>query len=533
MRHTTASSCADCLAYGVLSGRLCAACYAFRSRYPAGCCAACEREIAVKKGYCRLCWCQASLQARGLHLVLPPVLAQICHHQLFFAGMKTNGRHNPPRHRQDAPPGAPARGAGLPARRWQAQLALFAAGRDFTRFDRRAHAGLASPWLAHARHAAAQLAEARGWTPKVRRVVDRALVVLLSEYADGEMIRYSDIYPVMRARDLSIQRTADVLQQLGIFHDDRRQAFEGWLAAKLQDLAPGIAREAASWARALRDGSARRQARSENTVRRYLNTTRPALAHWSLTCQHLREITADDVRAVLASQPAAQQTQTLIALRSLFGYAKRQGIIFRNPAARLTSPGSRINMIILPLSSQQIAPALATTASPASRLILALAAVHAARTSAIRTLQLGDLDLGNRRITIASRTRPLDDLTHALLHDWLTSRQARWPRTANPHLLINQRTAMETGPVSAGWISEALPAGTLTVEQLRIDRHLDEALARGPDPLHLAVVFGLSPKAAIRYSNAARQILTSQAETTPGSGGPDGQPDTRAATERQ
>ena len=72
---------------------------------------------------------------------------------------------------------------------------------------------------------------------------------------------------------------------------------------------------------------------------------------------------------------------------------------------------------------------------------MALAAVHAARPAQIRALQLSDADLGNRRLTIAGKTRPLDDLTYQVLLDWLTSRQARWPHTANPHLLISRRTA--------------------------------------------------------------------------------------------
>jgi integrase len=42
---------------------------------------------------------------------------------------------------------------------------------------------------------------------------------------------------------------------------------------------------------------------------------------------------------------------------------------------------------------------------------VALAAVHAARPAQIRALQLSDADLGNRRLTIAGKTRPLDDLS--------------------------------------------------------------------------------------------------------------------------
>ncbi|MFI9587001.1 hypothetical protein ACIHCQ_35460 [Streptomyces sp. NPDC052236] len=45
-----------------------------------------------------------------------------------------------------------------------------------------------------------------------------------------------------------------------------------------------------------------------------------------------------------------------------------------------------------------------------------------------------------------------------------------------------------------------------------MDRQLEEALAHGPDPLHLAKVFGLSEKAAIRYANSARALLEQAAE---------------------
>jgi len=38
------------------------------------------------------------------------------------------------------------------------------------------------------------------------------------------------------------------------------------------------------------------------------------------------------------------------------------------------------------------------------------------------------------------------------------------------------------------------------------------ALTQGPDPLHLAAMFGLDPKTAIRYAENARQLLITAAE---------------------
>ena len=46
-----------------------------------------------------------------------------------------------------------------------------------------------------------------------------------------------------------------------------------------------------------------------------------------------------------------------------------------------------------------------------------------------------------------------------------------------------------------------------TLERLRIDRQLEEAIIAGADPLHLAVVFGFSEGTAIRWAANARQLL--------------------------
>jgi hypothetical protein len=150
--------------------------------------------------------------------------------------------------------------------------------------------------------------------------------------------------------------------------------------------------------------------------------------------------------------------------------------------------------------------------SPSGRLAVALAAVHAARPGAIRALQLDDTDLGNRRITIAGRAHPLDDLTRRLLLAWLEHRRRRWPNTANPYLIINMNTALETGPVSSWWIERELRGQATTLDRLRIDRQLEEALVHGPDALHLAEVFGMDEKTAIRYADSARALLEQSLE---------------------
>ena len=122
------------------------------------------------------------------------------------------------------------------------------------------------------------------------------------------------------------------------------------------------------------------------------------------------------------------------------------------------------------------------------------------RPKTIRELHLDDIDLGNRRLVIAGRARPLGDLTRSLLLAWLQHRGRRWPGTANPHLIVNQQTAMTTRAVSENWLTETCRGLTATLERLRVDRQLEEALTHGADPLHLAAMFGIDDTTAIKYA---------------------------------
>ena len=99
----------------------------------------------------------------------------------------------------------------------------------------------------------------------------------------------------------------------------------------------------------------------------------------------------------------------------------------------------------------------------------------------------------------------------ALLH-WLDHRRTRWPTTVNQHLLVNMRTALTTGPVSSYWLNTTFRGHDATLDRLRMDRQLEEALTHRADPLRLALVFGLDEKTAIRYVNSARQLLATAAE---------------------
>ena len=118
-----------------------------------------------------------------------------------------------------------------------------------------------------------------------------------------------------------------------------------------------------------------------------------------------------------------------------------------------TRGAQRPLILIQPLQPGEIDQAASAAVTAAACLAVALAAVHAARPRTIRELHLADTDLGNQRLVIAGRPRPLDDLTRSLLLAWLEHRGRRWPGTANPHLIINQQTAMPTRAVSENWLA--------------------------------------------------------------------------------
>ncbi|WP_433754713.1 tyrosine-type recombinase/integrase [Nocardia sp. CA-135398] len=515
------TSCNECLAWGLTYAQgVCLACYNFaaaRFRQVVGDCRACRRRVRLRNGYCRLCWCQAradrAVTADGprAKVVLAPHLSKVSYHQLFLAD--TYRPQAQPRivERRYGTKGRPPKQAPPIAGRPLldgVQLVLFD---DLARtyrpssIDLRSVAAPDNPWLAWALHLAWTMAETHGFAPGLRRALNRNLIMLLATHADVDTVRVSDFHRLICRRGNSLIHVIDVLSAMGVLVDDRPKVFDTWLEAKTDDLAPAIADSVARWAHMLREGGPRRLPRHPSTATGYINFIRPALLNWSSRYSHLREVTRADVLAHLDTLRGEARSNAMAGLRSLFGWAKREALIFRNPCARirLSKAPPRIWQS---LSDNEIAAAVKAADTPPARLFVALAAIHAARPGQIRALHLDDVDLGNRRITISGGAHPLDPLTHQLLIDWLDHRRQRWPHTANPHLLISKESALRTGPVSAAFLQNlrGLPAN---LERLRIDRQLEEALACGGDPLHLAAVFGIDPSTAIRYATNARKLL--------------------------
>jgi integrase len=520
----TVTSCDSCLAWGLTYRQgVCAPCYSFASRYKTTAhCTACTRCKLLKAGYCRLCWTQAALdRATGHGRRLAPYLREVRHQQLFLAGL--NPSHAIPRAlpHDDGAKGdsskAPPPAAIRPNVIWL-QLPLLIVPRYYRygRVNPNSGAAPENPWLDWALHLAHAMAEARGFHLEVLRSLERTLRMLLAEHRDGELIRSSDFYDMLRERNVSITHTSEVLKRMGVLLDDRPAPFEKWLANSLDRLDPGIRSEAERWARFLHDGGPRSRSRAPGTAKEYLRLARPALLEWSEHYSHLRQVTREDILAHADTLHGNQRRNVLVSLRSLFAWAKKNGVIFRNPTSHIRV-GTNLDTVLQPLPLKEIDRTIKAVTTPQGPLFVALAAVHAARSSQIRALRLDDVDLPNRRLTIAEHTRPLDDFTHQILLQWLDHRRQRWPNTANKHLFISAKTANGLGPVSRPWTNNILRGLTATLERLRIDRQLDEALTHRADPLHLTAVFDISDTTAIRYADSARQLLEQPLETHPSS----------------
>jgi hypothetical protein len=522
---TPVTSCHSCFAWGKPHAHdICRLCYVFALRNKiAGECASCGRLEQLSKGHCRLCWTQAALErperTSGRADPIGPYVRQVRYQQLFLA-VRARRRAAPKRlPRGTGPTGnrvkPPPPVAGRPVVIW-VQLPLFVVPRHYRYglVDLRCGPPPENAWLAWALHLAHTMAESRGFNERARERLNRNLVMLLAEHRDGELVRSSDFYQVLIKTNLASGHTSAILEEMGVLLDDRPAAFEGWLAAKLDGLAPGIRADTQRWARLLHDGAPRSSARSPASVKIYVTNVTPGLMQWSERHSHLREITHVDILAHLKPLHGWHRRITLIAFRSLFAWAKSNGVIFRDPASQIRV-GAGVDPVWQPLAPADIARSVDAATTPQARLLVALAAVHAARIGAIRAIQLDDVDLPNRRLTIAGHTRPLDDLTHQVLLQWLDYRRRRWPNTANRHLLVTTHSALRLGPVSAPWAAKTLPAMTGNLQRLQMDRQLEEALTHRADPLHLRAVFGIPGTTAIRYAASARKLLEEPEQAHP------------------
>ncbi|WP_213571500.1 hypothetical protein [Rhodococcus sp. USK13] len=262
--------------------------------------------------------------------------------------------------------------------------------------------------------------------------MDRTLVILLSGH--GEQFHYSDLIGVLHRYGVSISRVAEVVAGDGICWSMTASRLRHLAGGQTRRPGPGHRRRRPRLDASIAAWRTRSQPRNINTVRRDVRAAHPVLVEWSTRHDHLREATIGDVNAVAGALRGHPRRQTLGALCSLMRHCKKNGTIFTDPAARVRI-GHRDKPIILPLGSNQIDDATqAATRQPGSRSPWPRFTPPARKPSAPcgwTTRECGGdarsgrrrRDLGNRRLTIGTVARPLDELTHRLLIDWLEYRR--------------------------------------------------------------------------------------------------------------
>lgn len=369
--------------------------------------------------------------------------------------------------------------------------------------------GSDNPALQAAAACAQQLGEAHGWSPTTMLPVLDGLTTLLYDRAPGEPVPLSEVRERTSQHGRSL-RVAEVLAEVELLDDDTTPAIRSWVERRSAELPTGFAPDVRAWMLLLLDGDARTRARSASTIYAYFGSVRPLLENWALTRGHLREITALDVVAVLDPLRGWPRSNAVTALRSLFRFATRRGIVFANPTARLADAGGERSL--MPMSDAEILAVEQCVVTPAQRLVVALAAVHAARPATIRHLTIDHVDMPNRRITLEGIVQPLGGLTHRALRSWTEHRRDTWPHTPNRHLVISRGTSRGVGPIGHTYLTNRLLPAGVNIDRIRKDRVLHEALTVGADPLHLALVFNLAHTTAGRYAHFAQTLLDDQLE---------------------
>ncbi len=369
--------------------------------------------------------------------------------------------------------------------------------------------GSEDPLLRRAAVGAQELGEAHGWSRSTTRCVLDGLVTLLEGRPAGERVRMSEVR-ARPHRSVSRPRLAEVLTDLGLLDDDTPLAARSWIDRNTVNLPSGFGESVRRWLVVLLEGDARSRPRAPATVYSYFGSIRPSLQDWAARYGHLREVTRTDIYAALDSLRGHRRNNTVKAFRSLFRFAKKHGLVFTDPTIRFkastTDPG------LIPMTGAEIRAVEHLATGPAERLIIALAAEHATRTDAIRHLTLDDIDLPNRRITLAGHNQRLGELTHRAARRWLLHRHTTWPISPNRHVIVNARTALGTDPVGKAFIRFDLGRNGFSIDHIRADRVLHEALTTGADPLHLSLVFNISHGAAARYASIAEHLLNDELE---------------------
>lgn len=503
-------SCKGCLAWGVYPryNWTCWSCKWWESHYPKGTCAHCGRDSHVSDTRaCRLCLENARFEQTPGRA--PDVAAANRHsQQLFFANMMFKRRVS------SMPDYVTWDG------RWSKKNKNQLPYKSGTSFDENAPEQLTlfdmdpDPEVLRqrilvedselTRYCAAILADhARryGWSVRQRNAVMQTLRMLQTvRPTPTAKIRASDVV-ALRRYDGTISSTIDVLAEAGLLIEDVPTKVERYFNAKFIDagaLPDAMRRHLELWLQIMLGGSRhapRQLPREPGTVELHIRGLAPVVQAWAEAGrQSFAEITKDDILNALAALPADTSHRHFAenGLKSLFKILKGRRLVFTNPMKGIDLTRVATN-IPMPLDTALIRAEL-DSPNPAVALAVALVAFHGLTGKQVRELQLTDIVDG--RLHLDGRDIPLAAPVRTRLAAWLDYRNATWPASANPHVLINRRTAprLVPGGHAFPWLDSAVRP-----RALREDRILHEIHATGGDVRRICDLFGMSVEGATRY----------------------------------
>ena len=499
-------SCKDCLAWGVIRKYKwkCWRCHSWDAKRSRGTCRLCQRaNLPVNTDQlCNLCDRQAVI-----HLGVTVEEANAGGPQLYLANMpwgSTRWRHGEDRQgkvrRYEPSTRTPKPRTKQAAEFYpveEVQHALFDMTRDLPAAQHKGPFGDPphEQMAAFLDQAVLDHAQRHGWPNSTTHRTRHSMRVLqLMQDTPGAMLLASDAM-LLQTIGMTAIPVIDVATAAAVMLDDRQPAIRAWFAHTTAGLPSPMREEVTEWFDVMLNGSTttpRRHPRSEQTTRHNLRWAMPALTHWTAQGHtSLREITVDDVRAVLP--PAGNPRSTMgSGLRSILTVLKARRVLFINPIARVHTGGHE-RRDPMPAHAAHVRQALHSP-DPACAALTALAIFHGLRSGELRNMHLTDLADG--RLKLANRTILLAEPVRIRLAAWLDYRTRRWPHTANPHVFLNHRNATRTERVGGRWFG--LKIG-IPIQTLREDRILHEALVTGGDVRRICDLFGLTVEGALRY----------------------------------
>jgi hypothetical protein len=190
--------------------------------------------------------------------------------------------------------------------------------------------GADNPSLRAAVARAEELGQAHGWSRSTIRGAMDGLTAVLDDIPASGRVPLTAVRARI-PRGAPVLRVSEVLADLGLLDDDTTPAIRSWIDRRTSELPAGFAEVARAWLLVLLDGDSRARPRSPNSLYVYFKFVRPIIESWSADHGHLREITTADVTAALEPLRGNRRRNTVVALRSLFRFAKKRGLSSPTP----------------------------------------------------------------------------------------------------------------------------------------------------------------------------------------------------------